>query len=248
MFHKSPFKVFTNLTLLIVLCASQIAAVPNNNMAKVLSSNSTLPLISIAKFPQQALGDPNAFTGSASTLEQISFALTNSMNVARAFNFNTSLLNDGRVLATGGTVNSELYDPAAGTWSTTGSMSVACSGTSTLLNNGKVFVTGGIGSPLTSCAELYDPSTGTWSATNAMNFPRFFHTATLLQSGKVLVTGGAGNSSPASIAELYDPSTGTWSITGATNNIKCNPSPSAGTITFQYASGSLFSNITNTRN
>ena len=219
MFHKSPFKVLTNLTLLIILCASQIAAVPNNNTVNVLSSDSTQPLISIAKFSQKTLGDPNTFTGSASTPEQVSFALIDGMDVALAFFHDAVLLNDGRVLGTGGTGISELYDPAASTWSTTGSMSVACAGTSTLLNDGKVLVTGGIGNPLVSCAELYDPSTGTWSATNAMNFPRFFHTATLLQSGKVLVTGGAGNSSPASIAELYDPSTGTWSITGATNNI-----------------------------
>ena len=58
--------------------------------------------------------------------------------------------------------SAELYDPAAGTWSTTGSLATARSRhTATLLPTGKVLVAGGEGTsgPLTS-AELYDPAAG----------------------------------------------------------------------------------------
>ncbi len=88
------------------------------------------------------------------------------------------------------------YDPSTGTWSTTGSMTIARDyHTATLLNNGKVLVAGGnyVGTqPALASAELYDPGTGTWSTTGSMNFGRLLHTATLLNNGKVLVAGGSG--------------------------------------------------------
>ena len=63
-----------------------------------------------------------------------------------------TLLPNGKVLITGGVngtsttlASAELYDPAMGSFSTTGSMTAARSGhTTTLLPNGKVLVTGGV--------------------------------------------------------------------------------------------------------
>ena len=109
----------------------------------------------------------------------------------------------------------ELYDPATGSWSTTGPLATAReSHTSTLLANGKVLVVGGDGAGVNfSSAELYDPATGTWSATGSLAGPRAGHTATLLPNGKVLVVGGAGDTYLAN-AELYDPATGTWAAAG----------------------------------
>lgn len=122
------------------------------------------------------------------------------------------------------TTMAELYDPARGTWSATGSMAVPrILHTATLLETGvdagEVLVTGGENAPNESVAsaELYDPSAGTWLPTGSMAAERAGQTATLLNNGKVLVMGGNFGTGPA--AELYEPgtepSTGSFSSTGA---------------------------------
>jgi hypothetical protein len=113
-----------------------------------------------------------------------------------------TLLDDGRVLVTGGYSGSnpigvaELYNPATGSWSTTGHLNAARQGhTATLLQNGKVLVSAGygwLGSSwgVLSSAELYDPATGMWATTASMHDAREKHIAVLLGNGKVLVAGG----------------------------------------------------------
>ncbi|KFA91674.1 Kelch repeat-containing protein, partial [Archangium violaceum] len=119
---------------------------------------------------------------------------------SRRMDHTATLLPSGKVLVAGGYVHvsdtsdsngpsatAELYEPATGTWSPTGSMlSPRQYHTATLLPSGKVLVTGGGD----NSGELYDPVTGTWARTDAMSTSRGKHTATLLPSGKVLVAGG----------------------------------------------------------
>ena len=143
-----------------------------------------------------------------------------------------TLLADGDVLVAGGgspinntaatTATAELYDPASGTWTATGSMWAARgNATATLLGDGNVLVAGGGGQPngdQLASAELYDPTTQTWSVTGSLNVPRETAAATLLPDGDVLEAGGALNSdtdnADDATAELYDPTTQTWSLTG----------------------------------
>ena len=75
-------------------------------------------------------------------------------------------------------------------------------------------------------AEIYDPSTGLWSLTAPMFDPRRYHGAVLLEDGSVLVAGGLTDEHDLSASnaiiwvgstgssEVYDPSTETWSRVG----------------------------------
>jgi N-acetylneuraminic acid mutarotase len=166
-----------------------------------------------------------------------SWAATGALNLARN-SHTATLLPNGKVLVAGGvppgglfavtTQTAELYDPATGTWTATGSMShYRSSHTATLLLNGKVLVTGGtdtiFGIPNRG-AEVYDPAGGSWATVGLMATGRELHTATLLPNGKVLVAGGLTYSNGSYVAvgsvELFDPASGTWTATGTMANAR----------------------------
>jgi hypothetical protein len=159
------------------------------------------------------------------------------MTTARGFHTAT-LLSDGRVLIVGGDpaawtfsgpylASAEVYDPATGAFTATGSMAVGRElHAATLLSDGRVLISGGVTESLHSSsldsAEIYDPTTGTFSPTGPMTEGRVFQTASLLPDGRVLIAGGlangrvyANNPTFLATAEIYDPATGTFAATGS---------------------------------
>lgn len=158
------------------------------------------------------------------------FAATGSMSVPRSSHTQSTLQN-GTVLVAGGEGgscgffclaiwdSSELYDPAAGTFTAGGMMTTPrADHTATVLPDGRVLVTGGwvaLLAPPTATAEIYDPATDQFSATGSMSTPRRNHTASLLPDGRVLITGGQDNTNqPLASAEVFDPASGTFTNTG----------------------------------
>jgi WD40 repeat protein len=158
-----------------------------------------------------------------------SFSASGDMTSARYFQTST-LLPSGKVLIAGGRddllsgntyASAELYDPATGIFTATGSMTTPrFAHTATLLPSGKVLILGGSdGTNALVSAELYDPDTETFSLTaGSMTDARFYSTATLLPNGKVLVSGGLiGSYTVLHSTELYDPATGRFSPAGNMN-------------------------------
>jgi hypothetical protein len=177
-------------------------------------------------------GGENLFyspTGSAELYDPASgtWTVTGGPSIAHTSTTATLLPNGKVLLAAGGYTNmtfhgssvaiAELYDPASGTWTLTGSLATPRDRhTATLLPSGKVLVAGGeynTGNSLSNLAsaELYDPASGTWTATGNLTIARVAHTATMLPNGMVLAAGGYDNGS----AELYNPASETWTLTGS---------------------------------
>jgi hypothetical protein len=164
--------------------------------------------------------------------------------MARGFGATLTVLGDGRVLVTGGGANvgttAELYDPATGTFSPTGSMNVArgALASATLLPDGRVLLVGGLipnasdpAAPpeATDTAEIYDPETGTFTAVGSMASPRYWHAARLLSDGTVLVASGGsdltaeGGPVLTPDAEIFDPVTDTFHPTGSLHRARVMP-------------------------
>lgn len=150
------------------------------------------------------------------------FTATGSMSTPRRW-FGLAKLKDGRVLAAGGygtgignsyeLSSAEIYDPSAGTWSNTGSLSHARSDvTAVALQDGRVLVPGGVvlGTRFSS-AEVFDPQLGTWSSAGDMSVGRAMYDAALLTSGRVAVTGGDSTSN----LDVYNPATNSWKLVGS---------------------------------
>ena len=142
------------------------------------------------------------------------------------------LLQDGRVLILGGNGSgdgigvAEIYDPATGNFTATGSMNVVRQQFSAaLLKDGRVLVSGGLQwdgkYTAVSSAEIFDPATGVFELTGSLVTAQRGHTSTLLDDGTVLIAGGymdgavlingeyrfSGGIAP---AEIYDPLSGTF--------------------------------------
>ena len=205
----------------------RIRAVAANNCVGEKDYNLTIRRLVI----EQGLQSTEKEHDVLSTLDaqQQAWNATGSLSTARTLHTAT-LLTNGKVLVVGGlvpnttccltTASAELYDPATGQWSATGSPSTPRGNhVAARLQNGKVLIASGSGNPFSNVltsAELYDPDAGTWSPAGTLNVARSNPRATLLANGKVLVIGGAGSAT----AEVYDPSTNAWTPTGAMNSLR----------------------------
>jgi hypothetical protein len=129
------------------------------------------------------------------------------------------LLSDGRVLIAGGQgcadpkhctnvapeameslTSADIYDPATGKFTRTGSMTdVTQSAAAVLLPDGSVLIVG----QANFWGQLYDPATGKFTRTGKVTGFTIPITATLLPGGKVLVTGD-------SLVQLYDEASGNF--------------------------------------
>ena len=136
-------------------------------------------------------------------------------------------LASGKVLVAGGFDSStlsvlataELFNPATGTWSPTGSMNTARAGqTAELLADGRVFVQGG---DPAAAPEIYNPATGLWSVAAAPPTVYRGSTSAVLADGSVLLAGGqdsVGVTIP--FADRYLPSTDSWAAAGSLNDAR----------------------------
>jgi hypothetical protein len=170
------------------------------------------------------------------------FTRTGDMRTAQ-FGHEATLLKTGKVLISGGwngwstccpiAATPELFDPATGLFTTTGSYEhMEFEGKrpglepyglvetkATLLRDGRVLVT------TEPAAQIYDPVAGTFTRTAAMltgtgvlGTPLYIagQTATLLDDGRVLLSGGEHEDiGRFKTAELYDPATGSFAATGS---------------------------------
>jgi hypothetical protein len=153
------------------------------------------------------------------------FATVGSNQVNRSYTAPSVLLQDGRVLVSGGGTytgleSAEIYDPTSKTWSLTGSMLTGRKDHALVrLQDGKVLAVGGRpnngGTPLNS-AEIFNPATNTWSATGSMGTARSDHGAILLADGRVLVVGAYDTAANRKSAEIFTPGTGLWTPVAAT--------------------------------
>jgi len=140
----------------------------------------------------------------------------------------TSLLDNGKVLITGGMANPstnisnvELYDPFTNGIIKAPAMSTVRSHhTATKLRDGRVLILGGLtGTGTVSSGEMYNSLTNVFEIGLVINMinTRSKHTATLLNNGKVFIVGGV-NAGVLASTEIFDPATNVFTIAASLAN------------------------------
>jgi hypothetical protein len=144
-----------------------------------------------------------------------------------------TLLPNGRVLVVGGQRTpiasgaldtAELFDPAGGAFTATGSLAVArFDHHAVALADGRVLILGGIDAknqPVRQ-VEIYDPATGMFTVNGELTLPegRRVETATVLPDGRIVVTASGETpdraQSVTNSVEVYDPAIGKSKAIGA---------------------------------
>ncbi len=132
------------------------------------------------------------------------------------------MLNNGKVLLTGPDPFARIFDPVAGTWSSTIAYTIETNGrmygSSVLLPltpqssyHVKIFTAGGNTTTPTKTAEIFDTSNMAFRRIGDLDQPRVTQNAVLLPNGKVLVVGGSSQFNVAATgamnALMWDPAT-----------------------------------------
>ncbi len=108
----------------------------------------------------------------------------------------------------------EIFDPATGAITPSGSMSIAREQhVAVRLNNGKVLVAGGYDNRYLNSMELYSPADGSFTATTSLSATRAGAGVVLLRGGVVLIVGGY-NGTYLQTAETFDPTSESVKYTG----------------------------------
>jgi hypothetical protein len=158
---------------------------------------------------------------------------TGSLNTARRYPIQAELANGEVLVATGSLgaptctrylSSAELYNPATGHWTYTGSTLVPReSATAIRLADGRVLLAGGYNGGGGACrdtapvdTEVYDPATGHWSFAGNLPHGWLAGTMVLLSDGRVLMVDGYQQGSSAfAEAVIFDPATNQWSEAAA---------------------------------
>lgn len=147
-----------------------------------------------------------------------------------------TLLEDGRLLITGGHIPrqpyaglsvdvADLVDPTGASTTSSVNMAARHAHAAVRLDDGNVLITGGMRNYLHNGAVesitlsdslLFNPVANTFTATGRMQTARVGHAMTRLASGAVLITGGRDASGqPLNTAELFNPASGTFEAIGS---------------------------------
>ncbi len=159
------------------------------------------------------------------------WASAGNMTTPRTAQTATALPN-GKLLVAGGSYTSaafttylssaDLYDPAAGTWTSVAMKVGRSDHAAALLGNGKVLITGGRTgtTATTSSAELYDGTA--FALTTPLATPLFGHSMASLASGKALIAGGQTAFAQPALASAFVSDGVTHSTVGSMASARAN--------------------------
>jgi hypothetical protein len=146
---------------------------------------------------------------------------TSDLSIARGGGVSLVMLNDGRILATGGGNSSafktaEIYDPVLQTWTKVSSSMnrTRIYHTSILLNDGRVLIVGGNGNytdQITS--EIFNPVSNSFTTISTMQSNVGHCEMALMDDGRVLIYGMGNflNPTDTKCLQVYDPNLNQWS-------------------------------------
>ncbi len=157
------------------------------------------------------------------------WTFTGSLNTSRRYDVQVELANGEVLVATGShgpptctryLSSAELYNPATGRWTYTGSTLVPRESASAIrLADGRVLLAGGYNGGGSACTdtdpvdtEIYDPATGQWSFAGNLPHGWLGGAMVLLPDHRVLMVDGWNTGSGAfAEAVIFNPATGQWS-------------------------------------